>query len=133
MKALKISLLVGLIFLAGVAVGVVGTRVAIRHWMRTAIQRPETVQTLVERRLKWRLRLDATQQAQVHEILTGTREQFAELRREYRPQVMVIVSNADAQISAVLTPAQQQRYERFKEENRALLPAAGPGQGKDSH
>jgi hypothetical protein len=121
MKTFKLLLLVGLVFLAGVVAGVVGTRVAIRHWVRSAILRPQMVQTLVERRLKWQLRLDATQQAQVHQILTGARGQLKGLRQEYRPQVVLIVSNADVEISALLTPAQQERFEKMKRESREFL------------
>ncbi len=121
MKTFKLLLLVGLVFLAGVVAGVVGTRIAIRHWVRSAIQRPQMVQTLVERRLKWQLRLDANQQAQVHQILTGARGQLKGLRQEYRPQVVLIVSNADVEISALLTPAQQERFEKMKRESREFL------------
>ncbi|HXR05656.1 MAG TPA: periplasmic heavy metal sensor [Verrucomicrobiae bacterium] len=128
MKTFKILLLVGLVFLAGVVAGVVGTRIAIRHWVRSAIQRPQMVQTLIERRLNRQLRLDANQQAQVHQILTGARGQLRELRQEYRPQVVLIVSNADVEISALLTPAQQRRFEKMKLENRAFLQPAEPGQ-----
>jgi Spy/CpxP family protein refolding chaperone len=126
MKTFKLLLLVGLVFLAGLVAGVVGTRIAIRHWMSSAIQRPQLVQTLIERRLKWQLRLDANQQAQVHQILTDARVQLRELRLEYRPQAVVIVSNADARISALLTPAQEERFEKMKQRNRAFLQPPGP-------
>ena len=121
MKTFKLVLLIGLVFLAGIAAGVVGTRIAVRYWVRSAIERPQMVQTLIERRLNRRLRLDADQQAQVHKILTDTRSQLKSLRQEYRPQVILIVSNADAQISGLLTPAQQARYEKVKRENRIFL------------
>jgi Spy/CpxP family protein refolding chaperone len=127
MKTFKLLLLVGLVFLAGVVAGVVGTRIAIRHWMRSAIQQPEMVQTLIERRLKWQLRLDASQQAQVHQILADARGRLKGLRQEYRPQVVLIVSNVDVEISALLTPAQQKRFEKMKQENRAFLQPVGPG------
>jgi len=127
MKTFKLLLLVGLVFLAGAVAGVVGTRIAIRHWVRSAIQRPQMVQTLIERRLNRQLRLDANQQAQVHQILTGARGQLQGLRQEYRPQVVLIVSNADAEISALLTPAQQQRFEKMKENNREFLQPAEEG------
>ena len=127
MKTFKLLLLVGLVFLAGVVAGVVGTRIAIRHWVRSAIQRPQLVQTLIERRLNRQLRLDVNQQAQVHQILTDARGQLKGLRQEYRPQVVLIVSNADVEISALLTPAQQKRFEKMKEENRAFLQPAESG------
>lgn len=121
MKTFKLLLLVGLVFLAGVVAGVVGTRIAIRHWVRSAIQRPEMVQTRVERRLNRQLWLDTNQQAQVHQILTDARGQLKGLRQEYRPQAVLIVSNADVEISALLTPAQQKRFEKMKQNNREFL------------
>ncbi len=124
MKTFKLLLLVGLVFLAGAVAGVVGTRIAIRHWMRLAIDRPQMVQMLIERRLDRQLRLDANQQAQVHQILTDARGQLKGLRQEYRPQVVLIVSNADVEISALLTPAQQQRFEKMKQNNREFLQPA---------
>lgn len=127
MKTFKLLFLVGLVFLAGVVAGVVGTRIAIRHWMRSAIQRPQMVQTLIERRLEWQLRLDASQQTQVHQILADARGRLKELRQEYRPQVVVIVSNADVEISALLTPAQQKQFEKMKQKNRAFLQPLAPG------
>jgi Spy/CpxP family protein refolding chaperone len=121
MKLFKLSLLIALVFLAGVVAGVVGTRIAIRHWVSSAIQRPERVQMLIERNLRWRLHLNATQRAQVHRILTDARGQLRDLRQEYHPQVVTILTNTEAQISAILTPEQQTRFERMQKENRQLF------------
>jgi hypothetical protein len=126
MKAFKLSLLIALVFLAGVAAGVVGTRIAIRHWMSSAIQHPEKVQILLERNLRWRLHLDARQRVEVHRILTDARIQLRDLRQEYRPQVITILTNTEAQISAILTPEQQARFERIQQENQRLFPPAEP-------
>jgi Spy/CpxP family protein refolding chaperone len=52
------------------------------------------------------------------------RGQLKNLRQEYNPQVVLIVSNANVEISALLTPAQQQRFEKVKLENRAFLQPA---------
>jgi hypothetical protein len=119
-------LLIALVFLAGVAAGVVGTRIAIRHWMNSAIQRPEKVQLLLERNLRWRLHLDARQRAEVHRILTDARVQLRDLREEYRPQFVAIVTNTEAQISAILTPEQEARFEKMQRENRRFFPQPEP-------
>jgi len=126
MKTLKLSLLVALVFLAGVAAGVVGTRIAIRHWVSSAIQRPQNFQILLERNLHWRLHLDASQRVQVHRILTDARVQLRDLRQEYRPQVVAVLTNTEAQISAVLTPEQQARFERMQRDNRRLFQGPEP-------
>jgi len=123
MKTFKLMVLVALVFLAGVAAGVVGTRVAIRHWVNTAIQRPENFQILLERKLRWQLHLDPRQRVEVHRILTNTRVQLRDLRKEYRPQVVAVLTNTEAQISALLTPEQEAQFERMQQENRRFFPA----------
>ena len=126
MKTFKLMVLVALVFLAGVAAGVVGTRMAIRHWVNTAVQRPENFQFLLERKLRWQLHLDSRQRVEVHRILTDTRVQLRDLRKEYRPQVLAVLTNTEAQISAVLTPEQEAQFERMQQENRRFFPAPEP-------
>ena len=126
MKAFKLSLLIALVFLAGVAAGVVGTRVAIRHWVNTAIQRPQNFQMLLERNLRWRLRLDVHQRVEVHRILTDARVQLRDVRQEYRPQVVTVLTNTEAQISAILTPEQEARFEKMQQENPRFFPPPEP-------
>ena len=128
MKTFKLLLLVTLVFLAGVTAGVVGTRIAIRHWVNTAIQRPQNVQLFLERNLRWQLGLDARQRVQVHQILTDARGQLRELRQQYRPQVTAVVTNTEAQISAILTPEQQLRFEQMQQENRRFFQPPQPNQ-----
>ncbi|HUA37610.1 MAG TPA: hypothetical protein VMA35_04330 [Candidatus Sulfopaludibacter sp.] len=127
MKIFKLSLLLALVFLAGVAAGVVGTRIAIRHWVTIAVQRPQNFQMLLERNLRWQLHLDARQRVEVHRILTNTRVQLRDLRQEYRPQVVTVITNTEAQISAILTPEQEARFERMQQENRRFFPPPEPG------
>ena len=128
MKTFKLLALVTLVFLAGVAAGVVGTRIAIRHWVNTAIQRPENFQLLLERNLRWQLRLDARQRVQVHRILTDARVRLRDLRQAYRPQVVAVLTNTETQISAILTPEQQARFEQMQQENQRFFPPPRPEQ-----
>lgn len=121
MKTFKLLLLVSLVFLAGVAAGVVGTRFVVRRAVGEAIAHPETVQPRIERNLALRLRLDDDQRAKFHAILSDTHEQLQGLRKEYRPQVILVLSNANNQIAALLTPEQLARFEKWKEQNRPLL------------
>ena len=126
MKAFKLSLLLALVFLAGAAAGVVGTRMAIRQWVNTAIQRPQNFQLLLERNLRGRLRLDAQQRVEVHRILTDTRVRLRDLRLVYRPRVVAVLTNTEAQISALLTPEQEARFEQMQRENRRFFPPPEP-------
>jgi Spy/CpxP family protein refolding chaperone len=123
MKTFKSLLLVALVFLAGMVTGVVGTRIVVRQVMGEVIAHPETVPPRIERNLAFRLQLDNGQRAKLHEIMSGTHEQLKGLRQEYRPRVLLVLSNANDQITALLTPEQLARFEKWKKENHPLLEA----------
>jgi len=128
MKTFKLSLVLALVFLAGMVVGVVGTRAVVRHVVQQAILHPERIQVFIERRLTRQLRLDNGQQIKLHEVLSGSQTQLKDLRREYAPQISTVISNADQQITAILTPEQQARYEEMKRKNHPFLQAIQQGQ-----
>ena len=115
MKSWKIILLLALVFVAGLAVGVVGTRIVVRRVVQQALVHPEKAQFVLERNLTRRLRLDNEQQMQLHAILTDTRGQLNTLRIQFQPQAAEVLHGADQKITALLTPAQQTRYEKIKE------------------
>lgn len=121
MKNWKSLLLLALVFVAGLAVGVVGTRIVVRRAVQQAFLHPERAQSLLERNLARRLRLDNEQQVKLHAILTQTRGQLSDLRQQVRPQAAAVLRDADQKITALLTPDQQARYEKFKESNWPAL------------
>ena len=121
MKNWKSILLLVLVFFAGIAVGVVGTRVVVRRVIQQAIAHPERVQTWMEHRLTHRLQLDGDQQSKLHAILSDSHAQLTELRTKYRPEMIFVVSNANNQITAMLTPEQKKRFEELKKKDRGLL------------
>jgi Spy/CpxP family protein refolding chaperone len=123
MKQFKSWLLLALIFLAGMVVGVVGTRVVVRHFVRDAIMHPEKVQAVMERNLTRRLRLDDGQQSKLHQILSDAHGEMKALQREYQPRIFEVVSNADGQIAAILTPEQQAKFEQLKADKLPFLRA----------
>jgi hypothetical protein len=127
MKNWKSLLLLLLVFTAGLAVGVAATRLVVRRTVQQALVHPERAQAFVEHNLTRRLRLDHEQQIEVHSILSAARGQLVDLRKQFRPQAALVLSNADQKISAVLTPEQQARYARLKERGwpaLGKLPAA---------
>src|SRR4051794_1222016 len=102
MKRFKVWLLLALVFLAGFAGGIVATRVAVRHFVRQAMDKPELVRNKVERDLNRKLRLDVGQREQVRQILRQSHEQLRKLRREYQPQFAGILQTTRKDIAAVL-------------------------------
>jgi len=121
MKRIKPWLLLALVFFVGVIVGVAGTRVVVRRAVREAVLHPARVQLLIEKRLTRRLGLDGSQQSQLDQILSGTRDQMQTIRQQYRPAVALVFSNANQQINAMLTAEQRVRYERIKADNAVFL------------
>src|SRR5882762_9487606 len=118
MQKLKIGLVIALIYFAGIATGVVATRAVVRRMVATAVHNPDRVRLLIEKRLTRRLRLDPGQQAKVDQILTHTQTELRSLRQEFGPRFQAIMGDSQSEISAILTPEQRQRFDKFREENR---------------
>jgi hypothetical protein len=118
MKNWKPILLLGLVFVAGVATGVLGNRVSVRREVQQALKHPEKAQLVMERSLVRRLSLDNNQEAQLHLIMTETRNKLRDLRREFQPQTSAILQDSSAKISALLTPEQRLLYEKIRQEER---------------
>jgi hypothetical protein len=96
----------------------------VRRAVHEAILHPERVQIFVERRLTRRLKLDSDQQIKLDKILSDTRAQMQTIRKQYRPAMAQVFSNANEQISAMLTTDQLTRYEKIKAENVLFLRGA---------
>jgi Spy/CpxP family protein refolding chaperone len=120
MQRIKIGLVLTLIYFAGLATGVVATRAVVRHMVAATVQNPERVRVLIEKRLTRRLGLDAGQQSKVDQILNHTQAEVRSLRQEFGPRFQVIMLNTQAEIAAILTPEQQERFDKFREQNRQL-------------
>jgi hypothetical protein len=123
MQKLKIGLVIALIYVAGAATGVVATRAVVRHMVAAAVRNPERVKALIEKRLTRRLNLDPGQQAKVEKTLNQTQNDLRSLRQDFGPRFQAIMLNTQTEISAVLTPEQRERFERFRDENRSLWQA----------
>jgi hypothetical protein len=117
---LKVGLLVGLIFTAGMITGMVTARAIERRYIAQMLTHPTALRILIERQMAVRLRLNQEQRVKVDQILFRTQEQLKDLRQQFGPQFQTIMSNAQAQISAQLTPEQQERFKKFREEHRKL-------------
>jgi hypothetical protein len=113
MKRFKVWLVLGLIFLAGFAGGVVTTRVVVHRVVRAAILHPEFVRARIERDLDRKLKLDARQRGEVHQVLLHSYGELRQLRLDSQPRLASILGETRRQISAVLTPGQQQRFDNY--------------------
>ena len=120
MNKIKVALLIGMIYVAGIATGIVATRAVVRHVMADVASNPDRLRTMIERRMAVRLGLNREQRAKVGEILTRAQNDLKGLRQQFSPQFQTIMSNAQAEISAQLTPEQEERFRKFREEHRKL-------------
>ena len=123
MNKLKVTLVIGLIYVAGFASGVVATRAVGRHAIAEIAANPERLRAIIERRMAVRLRLNREQRVKVDQILSHTQQQLKDLRQQFGPQFQTIMSNTQAEISAQLTPEQQERFKKFRDEHRKLWEA----------
>jgi hypothetical protein len=110
-----------LVFVAGIAFGVIATRAIVWHRVRQVLAEPDQVRRIVERRMIAQLRLDAEQRRQVDRILSRTQGELKDLRIEFAPRFHEIMSNTAAEISVVLRPDQREKFRHFVQENRNLV------------
>ncbi len=120
MKKLKPWLLIILVFVAGFAGGVVVTRGVIRHFVRQAVNDPNFMRNVIERRLTVKLRLNHDQRAKVHDVLVNTQHDLKSLREEFQPRFLGIMGQTQSEIADILTPEQKEKFEEFQNENRHL-------------
>lgn len=122
MKALKVSLVLGLVFAAGLAVGAVGAKVAVQRVVEQAARRPDELRNRLEREFVRELNLTPEQRPKVHEILVRRHEELAAARKEIQPRLAVILRRSDRELRAVLDETQQEKFDRLIK-RRALAPS----------
>jgi hypothetical protein len=120
MKKCKVWLVVAAVFVAGFAAGVVVTRGVVRHFVQRIAMNPDRMRGLIEKRLTAQLRLNLEQRQKADQILTHTAGELKALRREFAPRFAAILTNAESEVSLILTPEQRERFKKFREENRQL-------------
>jgi hypothetical protein len=120
MKSVKVWLVIALVFVAGFGSGIVATRAVGRRVVQRLVNDPDALRKIVASRLARKLDLDRDQKAKVDQILSRTQSDLKGLREEFGPRFQSIMVAARDDISAVLTPEQEERFRKFREENRRL-------------
>jgi Spy/CpxP family protein refolding chaperone len=103
-----------LIFVLGVAAGALGLN-GYQRWSRSRAEGSR--QQRFERMLD-RLQLNQDQKSQVHQILTESRDQLQNLRKESEPRFSAIRQQADERLQKVLTPEQWKQFQQERDANR---------------
>jgi Spy/CpxP family protein refolding chaperone len=103
-----------LIFVVGFAAGALSLN-AYKRWARagTETRRQDRFEQMLDR-----LKLTADQKTQVHEILSDTRGQLQNLRKESEPRFAELRRQADERLQKVLTAEQWQQFQKERSEMR---------------
>ncbi len=118
MKHLKLVIVLALVFAAGFAGGVATTRAVFRHFVQRAVKDPDFMRATIEKRAAMKLRLDAQQRDKLDAILRHTQTELKDLRGEFQPRFLEIISHTEAQVEDILTPAQKERFEKLRAEHQ---------------
>lgn len=104
-----------LIFVLGVAAGALALN-GYQRWSRSRAEgsRQQRFEQMLDR-----LQLNADQKTQVHQILSETREQLQNLRKESEPRFDAIRQQADERLQKVLTPEQWKQFQQERDANRS--------------
>ena len=113
-----IALYLGLVFVAGLAVGVFGQRLYASKTVQ-AESRPATPDQWRARYtadMQTRLGLNPEQVSQLTVILDETRQKYRELKERQRPDMKRVQDEQVSKINAMLNESQRAEYARMREE-----------------
>ena len=111
----KIWVALLVLFVSGVLIGSVGTRMYVRHKLTGifARERP-AVRNLFVRRLTRELDLTREQREEIEQIASRAAEKFHELHREHRSQAEDLFDQSASEIKKHLSPAQQEQFDELR-------------------
>jgi Spy/CpxP family protein refolding chaperone len=119
MTRTRAALLLGGMFVLGLACGILGTAATLHRLHRGGFSH-ERMEHFVVRRLTNRLDLDETQRKAVEEV-HATRLRLEEVHAEVAPRIDAILDDAYQKILPTLTPEQQKKLETIRGETRERL------------
>lgn len=108
-----------LVFASGTVVGALGYRSYTLSTVSAKNPQPKSPEDMRREyvdEMHRRLGLEPAQVQRLETILDETRAKFREIRERSRPEFKAIQDNQTAEITAMLTPAQQVEYEKFRKE-----------------
>lgn len=119
MKNVKPIYCIVVVFILGIICGALGMHFAYKCRMDSIISaRGQQREERLVNRLDSKLDLDARQKEQARVIVHKTQTEIREVRRQFRPQMVVIIEKAEKEISAILTPEQRTKYEKMIAERK---------------
>ena len=114
MRPWKVWLGVGIIFVAGLLIGIGGTCLFIRARTLAVIEGgPVAARELVLRRLSRRLALDRTQVQHIEPLIKEAQEEILRIRKGVQPEIQRALAQGVSRIKTELRPDQQEELERI--------------------
>ncbi len=113
----KWKIWVGLLvlFVSGVLIGSIGTRMYVRHQITGVFSRERpAVRNLFMRRLTRELDLTREQRQEVEQIASRAAEKFHKIHTRHRSEVQTVFDESAEEIKKHLSPAQQERFDEFR-------------------
>ena len=121
MTRTRATLLLGGMFVLGLACGVLGTAAFTLHRLHEGGFSHERMERFVVRRLTRRLDLDDTQRKTLEEVVHKTRLRLEEVHDEIAPRIDAILDDAYRETLPSLNPDQQKKLEAIRTEARERL------------
>ena len=112
----RAAVLLGLMFAAGLTVGLAGERYALHRSQEAGDRSHRREGRSTIERFADELGVTPEQQAEIDPILVETRERMSAVFDQVRPEWEAVVDSARAHIEAVLTSDQVERYRALLEE-----------------
>jgi len=128
----SVLLYLSLVFLSGIAVGVLGFRLyTVSTVNATTTRKPEEWRKRYLAEMQTRLHLKSEQVSELNGILDETRTRFHEVRERTRPEFDNIKAQQVNKVRGILDESQRSEYEKMRQEREAREKAEGrpPGPG----
>jgi hypothetical protein len=126
-----VLLYLSLVFISGVAAGVLGHRLyTVNTVNATTTRKPEEWRKRYLSEMQTRLHLNTEQVSSLNAILDETRTRFHEVRERTRPEFDSIKTQQVNKVRSILDENQRAEYEKMRQERDAREKAEGrPGPG----
>jgi len=117
----RAALLLGGMFVLGLACGALGTAALTLHRFHRGGFSHERMEQFVVRRLSHRLELDEAQRRRLEEIVHATRLRLDEVHDEVAPRIEAILDDACKELRPTLDTGQQKKLEIVRAEAEERL------------
>jgi Spy/CpxP family protein refolding chaperone len=119
MRSGKAIATVLLIFLLGAATGGLTAHLIYQKRLEGMVRGgPGTMSEMILKRMDRELKLDGTQREAIRKIVQETHGEMRQIRRQFHPQIRLVLAKSEGRIKELLRPDQQEAFERLIEQRR---------------